>query len=267
MQLVFTEIKMPNQKLAKKSSEKVKSFEQWCVHMHKVVSDRAKVEGVAMSIVLSSILVANNKAGSATMPKKQKSSKKAVKPPSMPILTKAKGSYQEKVCFELLDRFSGSNLISLPDGVFHTVYVIRHKPTGMFYVGLHSSDSKHSVLKNYFTSSKNVEKLIVADGSTSFFVENQFYFSSREVAYEAEQAVIRHNLPDMNPYLLNMAFTEFGKSDDTDRVIKKVVPVPYHGITLSLHKDNPLSENFNQTDQVAFKSVKFPTIEHHILVK
>jgi hypothetical protein len=185
---------------------------------------------------------------------------------SVKKLRKAKSPEHQRICFELLDKFSGRNIISLPEKVYHTVYVIRHKPTGMFYIGMHSSTTKGDLLKTYFTSSDVVSKLISADGSSSFYVEKVLYFSTRDIAYAAEQAIIRFNLPELNPYMINMAATEFGKIDSTDRFIKKITQFMYHDVKLMLHRDCPLSDTFKVSEHSAFKSVKYPQTEHDIMM-
>jgi hypothetical protein len=181
-------------------------------------------------------------------------------------LRKAKIPEHQRICFELLDKFSGRNIVSLPENVYHCVYVIRHKPTGMFYIGLHSSNSKSDLLKTYFTSSDVVGKLLAADGKASFYVEKVLYFSTRDIAYAAEQAIIRFNLPELNPYMINMAATEFGKNDSTDRVVKKITQFMYHDAKLMLHRDCPLSDTFKVSEHLAFKSIKYPQTEHDILM-
>lgn len=83
------------------------------------------------------------------------------------------------------------------------VYIIRHRRSGCFYIGLHTDPEPKSILKTYFTSSDLIKTLIKLEGVDSFVVERLFYFKSRKDADLFENLLIKRNDPESNPFILN----------------------------------------------------------------
>ena len=88
------------------------------------------------------------------------------------------------------------------DNIPAYVYYIRHVPTGKFYYGSRYNHIKKGTLPEddlwiaYFSSSKEVKKLIQETGSSSFETVILFKDSNPELCFEFEQNIIREYIAD-----------------------------------------------------------------------
>jgi hypothetical protein len=109
-------------------------------------------------------------------------------------------------------------------------YLIRFKPTGQLYYGASYANNRDKIANpsqlwvSYFTSSKEIQKLITEYGENAFDVEVRQIFETAEQTLKWENAVLsKFNAKD-NPDWLNKQngdkkFTNNGHSEETRRKI------------------------------------------------
>lgn len=123
---------------------------------------------------------------------------------------KSKETIATRQLYEIANR-SSTRAFAGSDKKYHSVYVIRHKRSGCFYIGVHTDSSPHSILRTYFTSSRVIKTIMEQDGIDSFIVEHEFYFKSRIDANFIENVLIKSNSPNTNWFILNKAFQDTQK--------------------------------------------------------
>lgn len=97
------------------------------------------------------------------------------------------------------------------------VYYIEHTPTGKFYYGSRYKHTDKNLLPaddlwvNYFSSSKEVAKLIKETGKESFSYKILLEDSDKELCFKFEQDLIKDNIG--NPLCLNKRYFDSAKGN------------------------------------------------------
>lgn len=155
---------------------------------------------------------------------------------------KKKRTQKEKVnarTTELAERWSYTPVKS-KSNTYTCVYIIRHKRSGCFYIGVHTDNEPKSILKSYFTSSELIKTIINLEGVEAFVVERLFYFKNRNDANLFENLLIKRNDPKSNPFILNKyhsdPYIKTKKKDPTAAMKTNIWdPQPYKGTSIRIN--------------------------------
>ena len=113
-------------------------------------------------------------------------------------------------------------------GVPYT-YLVRHKPTGLYYYGLQYGKNCHpqNLWKTYFTSSKDIHKLIESTGADSFEYTIRRTFDNATDAIEWEKKVLRRmNVVSRSDFVNRNipGSSMFAHSEETKEKMRKPKP-------------------------------------------
>ena len=108
-------------------------------------------------------------------------------------------------------------------------YFLYHKPTGLKYYGSKTANNKNDIADpktfwiNYFTSSKEIAKLIVKYGKGSFSFKIHKLFKTKDDALYYEAYVLKYyNVLDRRDWInQNIGGTKFTGLSGSKRVLKK----------------------------------------------
>lgn len=112
-------------------------------------------------------------------------------------------------------------------------YLIKHIPSGKVYYGLRHAKGCHpsDLWVTYFTSSKEVKKLIDRDGNHSFEAEVRRIFTTSESAIQWEIKVLRRIQAHRNENFLNLSIPgstpQFAHSETTKEKLRKPKPLGF----------------------------------------
>jgi hypothetical protein len=108
-------------------------------------------------------------------------------------------------------------------------YLIKHKPTGKMYYGLRYAKRCHpsDLWESYFTSSKDLEKMLAEDGKDAFVFEVRRTFTDARKAIEWEKKVLRRMKVIKRDDFINRNIpgsSMFAHSEETKTKMRKPKP-------------------------------------------
>lgn len=121
------------------------------------------------------------------------------------------------------------------------VYFVKHIPTGKFYYGSRYQNVRRNIRASddlwvsYFTSSKDIKKIISQEGPGNFSVDILFESENFNECFILEQKLIKENIKD--PLCLNKQFFEnkltvyrhYGKGLDLTEEVRQKCGSPWRG--------------------------------------
>ena len=121
----------------------------------------------------------------------------------------------------------------------HVVYVLRHKRSGGYYVGIHSNITD-DVLTSYFTSSKLMLKIIDIEGLQSVEYIHAIYTRTRDIAKIIERDLIKLNWSSKNS--LNRSYEAINGTIFHVKYCDNYMGIPIHDCCINRSKPNKNKE-------------------------